>query len=140
MALNSLKHLRRAAAAELAAYRKNGSILHPPASEPRRPKAGAASARHTPAELANMRRWRSVIDSVRMRLRDTCPEKERFMARYFALHAPKSRRQTKRGRHLQLAAELCVSDSTIYLWRREILDLVVAAALAAGLFTLEGEP
>ena len=43
-----------------------------------------------------------------------------------------------RARMMHLSVEMCVSESTLYKWREDILEIVLYAAIEAGLVGLFG--
>ena len=59
------------------------------------------------------------------------PEKARAMDRLFGLTHAVPRAQGNRGRMLRLADDFCISESTLYKWREEILITVLMAAVEA---------
>ena len=64
------------------------------------------------------------------------------MVRLFGLETPVPRSRSTRERMLKLAMELCVSESTLYKWREDVLEIVLYAAIDAGVvspFGLRGE-
>ena len=141
--------MRKAANHALLSYRKDALRLrrYDPNAEKKDPRRRAAEPVLTEEEIERILRWKRAIDAVRAGVRAEDPLMERFMVRYFALRVPKNRRQPERARHLQLAAELNVADSTLYKWKDSILQRVVAAALqtgalpgAPGLHTGTGDP
>ena len=82
--------------------------------------------------------WVRAIDSARMYLRAQNPAKERFMTRLFGLETPLPRGQPTRARMIRLSEEMCVSESTLYKWREDILEIVLYAAMEAGVIGLFG--
>lgn len=126
----SMAELRRDAERRLRSYRKTCMLL-------RAWRAGSASAPRTPppSEWKRMRMDRRVVDRVRRYLKKTDPLMERFMVRYFYLAVPE-RRISKRALHVKLMEEYNVSDSTLYKWKAEVLELVVLAAVQEGLVRL----
>ena len=80
----------------------------------------------------------SAIDAARAYFRTENPLKERFMSRLFGLDTPLPRSQPTRARMIRLSLELSVSESTLYKWREDILEIVLYAAIEAGLAGLFG--
>ena len=58
------------------------------------------------------------------------------MTRLFGLDTPLPRSQPTRARMLRLSQELNVSESTLYKWREDILEIVLYAAMEAGVVGL----
>ena len=73
------------------------------------------------------------IDAARAYFRATDPLKEQFMVRLFGLETAIPRNQLTRARMVQLQAELCVTESTLYKWREDIFEIVLYAAIECGL-------
>lgn len=82
--------------------------------------------------------WIRAIDSARIYLRAQNPAKERYMTRLFGLETPLPRSQPMRARLIRLSEEMCVSESTLYKWREDILEVVLYAAMEAGVIGLFG--
>ena len=82
--------------------------------------------------------WIRAIDSARMYLRAQNPAKERYMCRLFGLETPLPRGQPIRARLIRLSVEMSVSESTLYKWREDILEIVLYAAMEAGVVGLFG--
>ena len=82
--------------------------------------------------------WVRAIDAARGYLRAVNPQKERYMVRLFGLDAPLPRGQPVRARLVRLCAEMNVSESTLYKWREDILEIVLYAAMEAGVVGLFG--
>jgi hypothetical protein len=120
----SLPHLRAEAKRQLINYRRNNSRVY---------RSNALRAEGW-ALLA----WVRAIDSARMYLRAQNPAKERYMSRLFGLDAPLPRGQPVRARLIRLSAEMNVSESTLYKWREDILEVVLYAAMEAGVVGLFG--
>ena len=55
------------------------------------------------------------------------------MTRLFGLEAPLPRGQPMRARLVRLCADLNVSESTLYKWREDVLEIVLYAAIESGL-------
>ena len=118
--------------------RAAGSPADRGASHALRPAAPSAR------ELTQMRGWVRAIERVRDKLRTECPKKSDFMDRCFCLDMAKPIGSTPRARIIALSMSLCISESTAYKWREDILDLVLFSAIEAGLLkpfseTEEGE-
>ncbi|MPN56869.1 hypothetical protein SDC9_204562 [bioreactor metagenome] len=60
------------------------------------------------------------------------------MTRLFGLETPLPRSQPMRARMIRLGGELSVSESTLYKWREDILEIVLYAAMEAGVVGLFG--
>ena len=60
------------------------------------------------------------------------------MTRLFGLEAPLPRGQPMRARLIRLCTEMSVSESTLYKWREDILEIVLYAAMEAGVVGLFG--
>ena len=60
------------------------------------------------------------------------------MTRLFGLETPLPRSQPMRARLIRLSGELSVSESTLYKWREDILEIVLYAAMEAGVVGLFG--
>ena len=58
------------------------------------------------------------------------------MCRLFGLETPLPRSQPTRARMIRLSLELSVSESTLYKWREDILEVVLYAAIEYGLIAL----
>ena len=118
----SLPRLRAEAKRQLLNYRRNNSRIY----------RGSAIRAEGGAMLA----WIRAIESARAYLRVQSPAKERFMTRLFGLDTPLPRSQPTRARMLRLSQELNVSESTLYKWREDILEIVLYAAMEAGVVGL----
>ena len=55
------------------------------------------------------------------------------MIRLFGLETAIPRNQLTRARMVQLQAELCVTESTLYKWREDVFEIVLYAAIECGL-------
>ena len=120
----SLPQLRMEAKRQLLNYRRNQSRLY---------RSTAIRA-----EGGTMLAWMRAIDSARMYLRAQSPAKERYMCRLFGLETPLPRSQPMRARLVILSAEMSVSESTLYKWREDIFEIVLYAAMEAGVIGLFG--
>ncbi len=120
----TLPRLRAEAKRQLLNYRRNQSRVY----------RGAALR----AEGGVVTGWARAIDAARAYFRATDPLKERYMTRLFGLETPIPRSQTARTRIIRLSLELCVSESTMYKWQEEILNIVLYAAVEYGLVSLFG--
>ena len=60
------------------------------------------------------------------------------MCRLFGLETPLPRSQPMRARLVLLSAEMSVSESTLYKWREDIFEIVLYAAMEAGVIGLFG--
>lgn len=120
----SLPHLRAEAKRQLLHYRRNNSRVY--RSTAIRSEGGA------------MLGWVRAIDAARGYLRAVNPQKERYMVRLFGLDAPLPRGQPVRARLVRLCTEMNVSESTLYKWREDILEIVLYAAMEAGVVGLFG--
>lgn len=115
----TLPRLRTEAKRQLVNYRKNNSRVY--RSTALRSERGAVLG------------WLRAIDAARAYFRGIDPVKERFMVRLFGLETPLPRSQSTRERMIRLGMELCVSESTLYKWREDIFEIVLYAAIEAGL-------
>jgi len=120
----SLLQLRAEAKRQLLNYRRNNSRVY---------RSNAIRA-----EGGTMLAWIRAIDSARMYLRAQNPAKERYMCRLFGLETPLPRGQPIRARLIRLTVEMSVSESTLYKWREDILEIVLYAAMEAGVVGLFG--
>ena len=120
----SLQQLRAEAKRQLLQYRRNNSRVY---------RSNAIRA-----EGGTMLAWMRAIDSARVYLRAQNPVKERYMCRLFGLEAPLPRSQPMRARMMHLSVEMCVSESTLSKWREDILEIVLYAAMEAGVVGLFG--
>jgi len=120
----SLQQLRAEAKRQLLQYRRNHSRVY---------RSNAIRA-----EGGTMLAWMRAIDSARVYLRALNPVKERCMCRLFGLEAPLPRSQPMRARMMHLSAEMSVSESTLYKWQEDILEIVLYAAMEAGVVGLFG--
>ncbi|MEZ4626850.1 MAG: hypothetical protein R2912_01665 [Eubacteriales bacterium] len=120
----TLPRLRAEAKRQLLDYRRN----HSRSFRSRAPRA----------ERGAILGWQRAIDATRAYLREENPVKERFMSRIYGLDAPLPRSQPVRARMIRLSFELNVSESTLYKWREDILEVVLYAAIEAGLIGLFG--
>jgi len=82
--------------------------------------------------------WIRAIDAARVYLRAQNAAKERYMTRLFGLETPLPRSQPMRARMIHLSLEMCVSESTLYKWREDIFEIVLYAAMEAGVVGLFG--
>ncbi len=117
-----LPRLRAEAKRQLLNYRRNNSRVY--RSDAIRAEGGAMLA------------WVRAIDAARAYLHAQDPAKERFMSRLFGLDTPLPRAQPVRARMIRLCAELNVSESTLYKWREDVFEIVLYAALEAGIIWL----
>ena len=83
-----------------------------------------------PERYGQSLRWVLAADLVLGRLKAHDPEKERFFRAYFGTDG-KRVRSGKRGM-VALSFDFCVSQSTLYRWRNELLTLLVIAAAQTG--------
>ena len=120
----SLPQLRAEDKRQLMHYRRNNSRVY---------RSSAIRA-----EGGEMLAWIRAIDSARIYLRAQNPAKERYMTRLFGLETPLPRSQPMRARLIRLSEEMCVSESTLYKWREDILEVVLYAAMEAGVVGLFG--
>lgn len=124
MKATTLPRLRAEAKRQLLNYRRNNSRVY-----------RCASLR---AEGGVMIGWVRAIDAARAYFRAANPIKERFMSRLFGLETPLPRGQPVRARMIRLSLELSVSESTLYKWREDIMEVVLYAAIESGLVGLFG--
>ena len=124
MKANTLPNLRMEAKRQLLNYRRNQSRVY---------RADALRA-----ERGAVVGWCRAIDAARAYFRTADPIKERFMNRLFGLDTPLPRSQPVRARMIQLSLELSVGESTLYKWREDILEIVLYAAIEAGVITFFG--
>jgi len=57
------------------------------------------------------------------------------MCRLFGLETPVPRNQPTSERMIKLSIDLSVGESTLYKWREDILEIVLYAAIEAGLIS-----
>jgi len=124
MKANTLPNLRTEAKRQLLNYRRNQSRVY-----------RAAALR---AERGKVIGWCRAIDAARAYFLAADPIKERFMSRLFGLDTPLPRSQPMRARMIRLSLELSVSESTLYKWREDILEIVLYAAIEAGVVGMFG--
>lgn len=135
----TLLELRREAAGALMHYRRAKQYLQAldagepqPAPPWRARREDAAKARCTPEEEARLRGWVAAVDNARAMLRRAYPLKERFMARCFGLDVPIPRSHGVKARLLKLSLDMHVSQSTLYRWREDAIELTLYGAIEAG--------
>ena len=124
----TVPRLRAEAKKQLLCYRKN--------------KTRAGRAEYQRSHGTDPSGWVRAVDEARAYFHATDPTKERFMVRLFGLETPLPRSRSTRERMMKLAIELCVSESTLYKWREDVLEIVLYAAIEAGVvspFGLRGE-
>lgn len=121
---DTLTCLRAEAKRRLLGYRRNQS------------RAFRAAALRE--ERGSMLGWLRAINAARAYFRAINPAKERFMCRLFGLETPLPRSQPVRARMIRLSMELSVSESTLYKWRDDILEIVLYAAIEYGVIALFG--
>ncbi len=85
------------------------------------------------AQISASQDWSGAIDAARAYFHATDPLKEQFMIRLFGLETAIPRNQLTRARMVQLQAELCVTESTLYKWREDVFEIVLYAAIECGL-------
>ncbi len=124
MQTTPLTRLRAEAKRQLYNYRRNTSRAY---------KSPAQRA-----QIIASQDWSGAIDAARAYFRATDPLKEQFMVRLFGLETAIPRNQLTRARMVQLQAELCVTESTLYKWREDIFEIVLYAAIECGLIHLFG--
>ncbi len=115
----SLPRLKAEAKQQLLNYRRNNSRAFRRAEQ--REHGGV------------VRDWVRAIDEARACIRAADPVKERFMCRLFGLEAPIPRSQSTHERMIKLGLEIGASESTLYKWREDILEIVLYAAIEVGL-------
>lgn len=93
----------------------------------------AAGAAGDPTKRNERARWVWAVESVRLHLLRTDPEKAAFFARLYRLDEPHGRLRQKET-VLKIALELYISEATLYRWREEILYSVALAAAQVGAF------
>ena len=124
----TVPRLRAEAKKQLLCYRKN--------------KTRAGRAEYQRSHGTDPSGWVRAVDEARAYFHATDLTKERFMVRLFGLETPLPRSRSTRERMMKLAIELCVSESTLYKWREDVLEIVLYAAIEAGVvspFGLRGE-
>ena len=124
----TVPRLRAEAKKQLLCYRKN--------------KTRAGRAEYQRSHGTDPSGWVRAVDEARAYFHATDLTKERFMVRLFGLETPLPRSRSTRERMMKLAMELCVSESTLYKWREDVLEIVLYAAIDAGVvspFGLRGE-
>lgn len=119
MQTTPLTRLRAEAKRQLYNYRRNTSRAY---------KSPAQRA-----QISASQDWSGAIDAARAYFRAIDPLKEQFMVRLFGLETAIPRNQLARARMMQLQAELCVTESTLYKWREDIFEIVLYAAIECGL-------
>ena len=119
MQTTPLTRLRAEAKRQLYNYRRNTSRAY---------KSPAQRA-----QISASQDWSGAIDAARAYFRAIDPLKEQFMVRLFGLETAIPRNQLMRSRMIQLVLELNVSESTLYKWREDILEIVLYAAIESGL-------
>lgn len=117
----SLADARAEATDRLTNYRTERQLIH---------KAGKG-ARLRSTRLA---RWAHAIETVRAMYESTQPEKARAMDRLFGLTHVVPKCQNNRNRIIRLAQDFCISESTMYKWRDEIVMATLLAGVEAGAF------
>lgn len=140
---NTLTTLRLMAAGRLMQYRKYRNFLQDQRTNVRAANAptdrGALRAERpndpNARELTQMRGWVRAIDRVREKLAAESPRRRCFMDRCFGLDTSVPVSRSSRARIIQLSMDLNISESTAYKWRENILDLVLFAAIEAGVLT-----
>ena len=140
---NTLTSLRLMAAGRLMQYRKYRNFLQEQRINLRAANApagrGALHAERPNApnmrEITQIRGWVRAIDRVREKLAAESPRRRRFMDRCFCLDASSTAPRSSRARIIELCMDLHISESTAYKWRENILDLVLFAAIEAGVLT-----
>lgn len=93
----------------------------------------------TDGEREMLTGWCEVIARVYGGLKKSDREKARAMVRLFGLYAPVPRYKGTMQRILRLTIEFNVSESTLYRWRSEIIQMTMLAAMEAGLFHTHGK-
>ncbi len=121
MDVMTLAQLRAEAKKQLLNYRRN------------KPRAYRALAKQSNRKAA--RGWVGAIDCARAYFSIINPKKERFMCRLFGLEIPIPRNNPTRERMIKISIELGVGESTLYKWREDILEIVLYAAIEAGLIS-----
>lgn len=139
----TITELRREAADALSRYRRMKAYLQELDAEaaplPDRPTEARQPAHISPAvrrcspeEEQRIRGWVAAVDGARTMLRRVYPLKERFMARCFGLDVPIPRSQGIKSRLLKLSVDMHVSQSTLYKWREDAIELTLFGAIEAG--------
>lgn len=137
---NTLTSLRLLAAGRLMQYRKYRHFLKQQrinvqaAAAPSSRENLHAVRRANPSarEMKQMRGWVRAIDRVRNKLLSESPEKADFMNRCFGLDTVLPSNSSSRARIIELSIDMHIAESTAYKWRECILDLVLFAAIEAG--------
>lgn len=80
-----------------------------------------------------LRGWVHTIDAARAYIRKRDPQKERFLCRLYGLESPIPQRISSQQRLLRIRQDFAVAESTLYKWREEVLQIVLYAAIEAGL-------
>jgi hypothetical protein len=117
----TLSQLRAEAKKQLLNYRRN------------RPRAYRALTKQSYRKTA--RGWVGAIDCARAYFSIVSPAKERFMCRLFGLEKPIPRIKSTRERMIRISIDFGVGESTLYKWREDILEIVLYAAIEAGLIS-----
>ncbi len=142
-----LSEMKRRTEEELKCYRRTKEMLHEyeldhkPQTEPGMrinrgwhtdPTAAEAIQVVEPTgAIQRMRGWVWAIEETFCMYLQTDPNKARVMQCFYCLDG-KSRSSTESGKRLKLMEEMSISEPTLYRWREEILQSVMAGAIQAG--------
>ncbi len=118
----NLREWKRVAEREVLRYRESKAYI-----------AGfdAAGAEGDPTKRNERARWVWAIETVRLHLYKTDPEKANFFTRLYRLDVP-HRHVRQKQQILPLAEELFISEATLYRWREEVLLSIALAAAQVG--------
>ena len=105
--------------------RQRGKISNPTQAE-------ALKQLDPPAWVLNARRWAWAIEQARELFASTAKKKEQLMVSLYGLDKPIRYPSQPRTMMLLLVSELGMSEPTLYKWREEIIQEVIAAAIQAG--------
>lgn len=142
-----LSEMKRITEDELKNYRRTKDMLreyeldHKPQREPdvrinlgryTDPTAAAAMDSVAPSgAIQRMRGWVWAIEETFCQYLQSAPNKARVMQCFYCLDG-KRRNSSEGGKRYALMEELSISEPTLYRWREEILQSVMAGAIQAG--------
>ena len=85
------------------------------------------------AEDARQTQWNLAVEHAMRVLKLQSPVKARLFSRLFGLETPIPRGSDMRERVIRLSMDFHVAESTVYAWREDGVQLVVSAAIEAGI-------
>lgn len=122
--------LRKAAACHAKAYREYKEYLRGYAAGKETDAGNNAAVPDEVRRKVRLRSgWVSAVDTVRVHLEKTDPEKAKVFERLFGLDGEN---RYKDNRVIGLSMELNVSPANIYRWRESILNQLILAATKEG--------